>query len=239
MSQSKEVFDAFTRPDNRPSHSLTFSRIYQNNAWKGPESVSGPSSGMERTATLRKALPEIISKHGIKVFLDAPCGDFYWMKQVAPELDIQYVGGDIVPELIASNKKNFVLKNIKFQVFDLTKDKFPTSDVLFCRDCLFHLSYYDIALVFANLLKSECRMLMTTSHITEDDFKNSDIQTGEWRFFDLLKPPFNLPAEALETVIDGGGDRYMYLWDIKDIASQLSAFIYSQIACRSAMSSQG
>ena len=38
--------------------------------------------------------------------LDIPCGDFYWMKEVDLK-DIEYIGADIVDELIKKNNDKF------------------------------------------------------------------------------------------------------------------------------------
>jgi len=197
-----------------------FTNIYEKNSWKGEESRSGPSSGMERTKTLRSAIPTIVKKYDIKKFLDIPCGDFYWMKSVP--WNIEYVGGDIVVGAVEANKKQFSTENISFIQIDLVNDPLPTGDLLFCRDCLFHLSYGDIAKVFENVLLSNSKYVMITSHITQTNFKNKDIKTGQWRYFDLTKSPFNLPATScVESVIDGGGDRYMMLWKVSDIEEHL------------------
>lgn len=217
-----------TRPSpdgHRTETERVFSQIYRTNAWQGTVSVSGPSSSLERTATLREALPKIIAKYQFKTFLDAPCGDFFWMKTVMSKLSINYIGADIVNELILRNIACFASSNISFTKLDITFDQLPITDIIFCRDCLFHLSYNDIARVLLNFLRSDCEYLMTTSHNTDDDFINSDIKTGEWRYFDLLKSPFNLPANFLEAVDDGGGDRKMYLWKKQDIAVAIGTFI--------------
>lgn len=213
-----------------PEHVETFVMAYKSNRWKGADSISGPSSGMDRTATLRAALPEIVRRHSVRTFLDAPCGDFFWMKSVIPNWDVNYIGGDVVPELIASNSKKHSAQAVEFRVVDLTRDELPSADVLFCRDCLFHLSYADIARVFDNFLKSNIRLLMTTSHIADENFQNTDIKTGNWRRFDLVKAPFNLISEPRESVLDGGGDRYMFLWDRDQIEVSLRRFINAHLA---------
>jgi len=197
-----------------------FSKIYKNNAWKGEESRSGPSSGMERTRVLRETLPNIIKKYKISTFLDIPCGDFYWMKSVP--IDVDYVGGDIVSEVIEKNNLDFSTNRKKFIHTNLVEDSLPKGDLLFCRDCLFHLSYGDIAKVFQNILHSEVKYIMLTSHITDQNFQNKDIKTGQWRWFDLTKTPFCIPESlCLEKVMDGGGDRYMLMWRVDEITEFL------------------
>ena len=76
-----------------------FQRIFEENTWGNTESVSGEGSNLDRTAVLRAKLPALLARHGVQSMLDAPCGDFYWMKEV-PLGDIDYTGADIVPEII-------------------------------------------------------------------------------------------------------------------------------------------
>ncbi len=224
LAMGKERFETLTtgvRPKD-PTKEL-FTNIFNTNAWQGSDSRSGPSSNMERTRSLREALPGIIQKYGIKTFLDAPCGDFFWMKTIAPQLPIQYIGADIVDEMITENRAKYPGSNLSFVHLDLTKGPIPSADVLFCRDCLFHLSYQDIAKVFRNFMASECQYFMTTSH-NSGTFENKDIKTGGWRQFDLFKPPFNFPQSFVEAVTDGGGDRKMYMWRKESIAHAIAGY---------------
>jgi len=213
--------------DSKTSTSI-FTNIYATNAW-GAESRSGPSSGMERTKTIRSNLPKIIDRYHICSMLDAPCGDLFWMKSLLPTLVPNYIGGDIVKDVISDNIIHHGRDGVTFTVLDLTKDAFPKSDLFFCRDCLFHLSYRHIALVFQNFLNSDCKFIMTTSHINNGRFVNSDIETGDWRWFDLFLDPFNLPETYIESIIDGGGDRYMYLWRKEDVADGMVEFINNHL----------
>src|SRR5258705_1028102 len=79
-----------------------FRRIFDLNLWGNRESISGEGSTLERTAAIRAELPGLLARHGVRSMLDAPCGDFFWMKELALDVD-SYIGADIVPELIARN----------------------------------------------------------------------------------------------------------------------------------------
>ena len=52
------------------------------------------------------------------------------MKEVYFE-DLNYIGGDIVSELISNNKSNFQTKNINFKNLDLINDVLPFTDLIF------------------------------------------------------------------------------------------------------------
>jgi hypothetical protein len=54
------------------------------------------------------------------------------------------LGADIVKDLIDINKKKYENEKIKFMKLDIKYDKLPDSDLMICRDCLFHFSNKDI-----------------------------------------------------------------------------------------------
>jgi SAM-dependent methyltransferase len=196
----------------------TFTNIFLNNGWSGEESVSGPGSSMERTAIIREKLPGIFKEYKIKTLLDIPCGDFNWFKSLDLEI-IQYTGADIVAPLIRLNSQEYQKENIRFRVLNIIKDPLPAVDMIFCRDCLVHLSNQHIAKALNNIIRSGSKWLLTTSFIGRTN--NEDIVTGSWRPLNLLAPPFNLPP-ALEIIMEDckaeGGiytDKSLSLWEIK------------------------
>ena len=193
-----------------------FTLIYSRNAWGSKESVSGSGSTFAMTTSIRSLLPIIFEKFEIKSILDAPCGDFNWMKLV--DLNgISYLGGDIVEPLIADLNRNFASKFISFMQFDITTDSFPKSDLVLNRDCLFHLSYRDIQLTLSNFLKSDSKYLLSTSHENRGKFINADIRSGGFRLIDLFDSPFCFPTNFhFEIPEPGEGSlppRNLYLWD--------------------------
>jgi len=172
-----------------------FSQIYQKHSWGG-DSVSGMGSDFQQTQLVRSHLPRLLGKYSIKSILDVPCGDFNWMQSV--NLDgIQYIGGDIVPDLIIKNQKQYGSSSRSFSVLNLIKDDLPQADLLLCRDCLIHLSLRDIKLVLVNILNSSTPYLLTTTYPLL--LKNSDIITGDFRALNLTLPPFSFPP-PLETI---------------------------------------
>lgn len=67
--------------------------------------------------------------------LDAPCGDFNWMKEVHKDIEL-YNGIDIVEDIIGKNKKKYSTKIVQFYQSDITRDPLPTSDLILYRDCV-------------------------------------------------------------------------------------------------------
>ena len=80
----------------------TFSNIYLSNYWGSHESVSGKGSTLSQTYRIRESLPIILEKYRINSLLDIPCGDFNWLSQIDLN-SFQYIGGDIVYEIIKKN----------------------------------------------------------------------------------------------------------------------------------------
>ena len=182
-----------------------FTKIYQENHWNASESRSGEGSTQENTQNIRNELPKVLKKYKIKSMFDAPCGDFNWMKSITQGISIKYIGGDIVKPMIEKNQADHGSNSISFLHLDLTKNTLPKVDLMFCRDCLFHLSYQDIALVLENFLNSQITYLITTSHAAPNEPRivNSNITTGDMRLLDLFSEPFSLTQNCvLESISD-------------------------------------
>ncbi len=202
-----------------------FSAIYDANLWAGDESASGTGSSLEYTANLRQRLPQVFDQYGIKVLLDAPCGDFHWMRGVLNEcLGIRYIGGDIVESLVERNTRAYANDSIAFQTMDITRDDLPACDLMLVRDCLFHLSYADISRFLDNLSRSDVRYLLTTSHIFDAAHQNRDIVTGDFRPLDIFRPPLYFPPRPLLRIDDWmkpDMPRQMCLFDVKGLPAKL------------------
>ena len=179
-----------------------FNKIYSTNYWFDNESRSGTGSSLRSTENIRFHLPKILEKFNIKKLFDAPCGDFNWMSQVLKSVEIDYLGSDIVKDLIVSNKK-YENDKIKFSKLDIRVDKLPASDLMICRDCLFHFSYKDIFLFLNNFLSSDIKYILLTSHLnTDNKFENKNIVTGDFRKIDLFSKPFNFEKNYIYSFDD-------------------------------------
>jgi hypothetical protein len=211
-----------------------FTAIYKRNAWAfgSDESISGAGSSLAYTENLRNKLPELFNRFCIKSVFDAPCGDFHWMRFVLKEPDIQYTGGDIVAPLIETNRSKYENQRIKFIHVDLTKDAFPVSDLMICRDCLFHLSFHDTKLLLNNFISSGTRYLLATTHINIDNFANKDISTGDYRLIDLFALPYAFPrnvAYRIEDWKEPDPPRELCLWTRDQVIEAMATFNQSCI----------
>ena len=168
----------------------TFAPFYAENRWGDAQSRSGPGSNLTRTAKLRNELPVLLQEIRARTLLDAPCGDFNWMKDTKLDL-VLYFGVDVIPDLIARNRKLYGDVRTQFVLLDLTRDWLPDADVILCRDCFIHFSYRHIALAIKNFKQTRSTYLLTNTYT--EWRQNENIRTGDFRYLSLLSPPFNFP----------------------------------------------
>ena len=91
-----------------------FRHIYKSNHWSETESVSGPGSTLEETEPIRRDLPSLLKELDATSLLDLPCGDFHWM-QHTDLAGIDYIGGDLVGELIERNQAQHARDGVSFR----------------------------------------------------------------------------------------------------------------------------
>ena len=197
-----------------------FSTIHRKNAWKGEHSVSGRGSDLHQTRNIITAIPRVCRDFKIRSILDVPCGDFHWMSNVQL-VGIDYTGADIVPAIIQTNAATHQRESTRFMVKNLITDDLPVADLIFCRDCLVHLSFNDIKCAIKNMCRSGARYLMTTTFT--DRVVNHDITTGQWRTLNLEKPPFSFPPpellvrEGCEEYGEEFSDKSLGLWTLESL----------------------
>jgi len=175
------------------------SQIYENNLWGGKRSEFYSGLGSHH--------PEVVNPFiaALSAFLrdfetppvvcDLGCGDFNIGKELVKHSK-KYIAIDIVPELIAHNKKAFKADNLEFQVLDIAKDALPTGDCVILRQVLQHLSNAEIEAVVEKLYNF--KYVVLTEHIPEGNFDaNKDIISGQGirlkkqSGVNLSAPPFN------------------------------------------------
>lgn len=163
----------------------------------------------------------MLEARNIRSILDAPCGDFNWMRNVVAQRDVIYTGIDIVEELIASNARLFAAANRQFRCLDMTRDELPRADLIICRDGLVHLSFTDARAAIRNFRRSRSRYLLATTFV--DRARNGNVPTGGWRPLNLQAPPFDFPAPLAlvdERCVHSGGiyrDKRLGLWELSSL----------------------
>ena len=209
---------------------------FENKTW-GDANVGRPRSGsgssLEMTARLRANLPRIFDQYNIKTFLDAPCGDWFWMQHV-DLTGINYIGGDISSEVVAENVIKFHRPELHFMHLDITGDPLPKADLMMCRDCLMHLKPRLKWRFLENFVTSETPYLMTTVHHV---LMNRVVKAnGEFRRFNPMVAPFNfapplelipetaemLDADILENRLNAPEHRSVGIWSRDQVIAAIS-----------------
>jgi hypothetical protein len=171
-----------------------FQVAYAMGAWGSAESGSGTGSELGATENVRAYLPELFQRLQVSRFLDAPCGDWNWMRRVDPS-GVDYVGADVVANVVAKNNQEYARPGVRFIHADLTKDLLPAADMIMCRDCWVHLSFQDIAAILKNFRRTGATWLLVSN--TPSQERNQNKRTGiDWRHLNLRLPPFNFPPET-------------------------------------------
>ena len=133
------------------------------------------------------------------VVCDLGCGDFNIGKDLV-KYTKQYIGVDIVENLITYNKENFKIKDLSFQCLDIAVDTLPAGDCAIVRQVLQHLSNKEIQQVMCKLI--DFKYVILTEHIPKGGFiPNKDIISGQGirlkkqSGVDVIAPPFNFQAK--------------------------------------------
>jgi hypothetical protein len=213
--QAWRVRDALQhRVRGRAHRRHIFERIYDENLWGDSESASGGGSGTSATDAIRRELPQVFECYGITSLLDAPCGDFHWMKHVVGSLE-RYVGVDIVRDLVDRNERLYAADRIRFLCADIVADRLPSADAVLCRDCFIHLPTDLIRSALANFRASGIRYLLLTNDRDVESYH--DIPIGSFRRVNFARPPFSFPPPLHVVNETRNGDRQLCLWELDSL----------------------
>jgi hypothetical protein len=208
-------------PSSFGTNEDAFHDIYENNGWGCAESRSGFGSSLDYTAPLRKSLERLLRRLSVRVFLDAPCGDYNWMQHVRLPEATRYVGGDIVRPLIADLQARHGDELHSFKPLDIVKDTLPEADLWLCRDVLFHLPTADAMSALANFASSRIPYILTTTYDFPEE--NVDVRPGGFRYLNLARAPFMLPRPQRKIADFNfpNPPRYLALWSREQIREVL------------------
>src|SRR6266542_6700269 len=104
-----------------------FTRIYNGHEWGGL-SRSGPGSDLQLLKPYLDVLGAVIEQKSISSVVDIGCGDWALSKHVNWN-GLNYIGIDIVPELVNALNNSFGTNNIRFVKADLTTSDLPVADL--------------------------------------------------------------------------------------------------------------
>ena len=201
-----------------------FTSIYKSNHWvqNGNSlpnefvSVSGHGSniGTDQYKQLVNNFTHIIDKYKINSILDMPCGDFLWIKEIIKKKDINYLGIDIVEELIKENNLKFKNEKINFQSCDILDFKIDKKfDLILIRDLFLHIKNSDIIKIINNLRSMNIKYVALNSY---NNNENKEVITGQHRKVNLLIKPFNL-KKPIYSFKDYENDKFCFVYDLQNL----------------------
>lgn len=132
---------------NRSAEAI-FTEIYKKGYWgKVDDSkyFSGTGTHDKSTSEYIKILVELIEKNQIKSVFEIGCGDFSIMDQVLHQADVEYIGTDIVADLISHLQECHGNEKTNFLHFDaISSENYPDADLCVIRQVLQHLGNVQI-----------------------------------------------------------------------------------------------
>ena len=200
--------------DSKYSTAEVFTRIYKKNMWgknRYKKFNSGPDSSHPSVINpYINMITDILLKQETKPkAVDLGCGDFGVSVLLTPHLS-EYIGVDIVEELINYNRQNFShLPGVSFKILNIIEEELPEGDICFLRLVLQYLSNDQIKKILPKLNKY--KSVFITEHYPADNnsiIPNIDKVHGRntRTVFNsgvyLTKEPFCLPKENLKLVLE-------------------------------------
>jgi SAM-dependent methyltransferase len=204
--------------NRRRSVEQVFTNIYLGRKWGGDaegglcsgagsleEDAVGPYIGAVRAFLERENLSSCR-------LVDLGCGDFRVGARLAP-LAASYVGVDVVRPVVEQNQAGHATDRVSFLHRDILRDELPEGDVGFLRQVLQHLSNDQIRTVLQRV-GSRYPWVLITEHypgrgvsITPnlDKTHGCDVRVGRKSGVYLDLPPFSLPSECLECLLEVPG----------------------------------
>jgi glycosyltransferase involved in cell wall biosynthesis len=201
-----------------PSHAEVFSDVYARDEWRlGGESSSGPGSRREHTVRLRRELPQLLSRLGVRRLLDLGCGDFNWMRETDLSGVDLYIGIDVVFDVVLANRLCHGSPRRRFLRRDLTHDPLPRADLVLCRDVLIHFPNEELVTAINAIIASRSRYLLAGTYVGRQENRQTTLPI--WRPINLQLPPVSLPPPQeclIETPWETGHeDKRLGLWDLR------------------------
>lgn len=198
-----------------------FSYIYKSKYWKGAGegSLSGAGSNENTTQKIKHELQGFFKKKKIQSILDIPCGDWKWMSTMDFQ-QVNYIGCDVVKEMIEKNSRLYARDNIKFMVKSLIDDDLPNADLIIVRDLLVHLDTSDILKCLENIKRNNFEYIAITNYPTLKSQHTDKILGDKWRPINLSMEPFSLidPEYNLDDtsmIQDHDKGKYLSVWSNK------------------------
>lgn len=133
---------------------------------------------------------------------------------------VNYIGCDVVKEMIEKNSRLYARDNIKFMVKSLIDDDLPNADLIIVRDLLVHLDTSDILKCLENIKRNNFEYIAITNYPTLKSQHKDKILGDKWRPINLSMEPFSLidPEYNLDDtsmIQDHDKGKYLSVWSNK------------------------
>jgi len=173
-------------------------------------------STVSNTAKYRACIGSWIKKYDVSVFLDIPCGDGNWQKDI-PGIDkVSYYGYDISASAVDLAKtKNHDMANMHYGVLDMVSSDPPLkADMIMVKEVIQHLPLEMGLKMLQHAKHAGIKWLVVTHCPT---CVNKEIEVGDWYPGpDALAPPFNFVNVLEKCDGDNAGESdKLALFDLK------------------------
>ena len=199
--------------NRRISTEEVFTGIYQDNKWGGEKGEFCSGSGTTNQSVVAAYIDMIGARAEIDgfagaTFVDLGCGDFRVGSRLLPFCS-RYIGVDIVKPVVERNQSTYGSGRTHFAHLNIVEDELPDGDVCLIRQVMQHLSNEQILRILPKLEKY--RWVFITEHYPDDDVEirpnrdktqGADIRLYENSGVYLTEPPFSLPHDRLEQVLE-------------------------------------
>ncbi|MDW5298899.1 MAG: class I SAM-dependent methyltransferase [Sedimentibacter sp.] len=186
-----------------------FTNIYERQLWGkniyGDKYCSGPGTMDNKVENYITVLKEFIEENQIKDIFEIGCGDFTIMSKVLKNFKGNYIGSDIVNNVVEYLSSKYSSKHLNFIHLDAISCKeLPKADLCIIRQVLQHLSNAQILKIISKL--KNFKYVIITEHIPlYPECKNGDKEpNGFIRLQNLLssgvfleEPPFSIKCRKL------------------------------------------
>jgi SAM-dependent methyltransferase len=183
-----------------------FRKIYFTKSWgsDGKPFFSGAGSYGAVSDAYCAEVSAFIKKQKIRRVVDLGCGDFSVGRRIAEASEVEYIGVDIVAELIDYHKSQIYMANVSFLCANIMTDKLPSADLCLIRQVFQHLSNDEISQVLANvrhfphiLVSEELPDCPTSFNL--DKSHGPDVRSYYGSGVYLERPPFSMPVKDMWT----------------------------------------
>lgn len=152
---------------------------------KGDGTVCGAGSTIMATSRIRRWLPGMVERHGIRTVCDAGAGDLHWIK--------------LVPWQVEYRPFDLIVRHPSVTELDIVTQPLPACDLILCRAVLNHLHAPQVGLALGLFAQAGKYLLATQfeiQNLTPGDFVNYDL-----RAFGLGEPLESCPDHPGELAL--------------------------------------